>query len=543
MSGRRFPFLRRAPLGAIVAATLLAASGCAVVPSSPSATAPSSPSPGPSQAATPGDPTPRGGTAVYAVPGDIPSWDPCYTPPGATVSEQLSAVYGVLMWTDISGTVQPGMASSLTSADGATWTLKLHSGLRFTDGTAFDADAVKYNWDRAADAANACTQQSWVASWSALTVVDSTTLTVKLKSADSSFPARIAELLPFIGSPTALQASRSRVNLEPVGAGPFRLVAWNPGVQSTLDRNAGYWDAPRPYLDRLIFRDLPEPASRVQAVVDGGADYTVGYLDQFGTAATAAGVTTREIAAPGLDILWFNAKGGPSGLMNDPRARAAVAAAIDPRGLVAALTRDPTIKAPDSLFPAPSPYHDPSLAYGPYSPSRAQGLIDVVVASGRRFEFTIAAPDSPDMIRAAVYLQQTMNGYGNVRAELLLVPAAGWRDVCQKQGRMDVCLSPEVVTLNPAELTARDLLHSGGPGNVAHNDDPELDAALDASLAAGDEAARVAAWSRIQQLYLRDLPFWAYGLQHQTMLIRDSLGGVVNYSQAATRVDLLYRCP
>ena len=459
------------------------------------------------------------------------------------MSEQLSAVYGVLMWTDMSGVVQPGMASSLTSVDEVTWTLKLRDGLRFTDGTAFDADAVKYNWDRAADAANACTQQSWVASWSALTVVDSTTLTVKLRSADSSFPAGIAELLPFVGSPTALRASSSRLNVKPVGAGPFVLAAWNPGVQTVLNRNAGYWDTPRPYLDRLVFQDVPEPASRVQAVVDGGADYTVGNLDQFGTAATAPGVTTREIAAPGLNILWFNAKGGVSGLMNDPRARAAVAAAIDPRGLALALTRDPTIKAPDSLFPAPSRYHDPSSVYGPYLPSRAQGLIDAVVAAGRRFEFTIAAPNSPDMIRAAVYLQQTMNSYGNVKADLVLVPAAGWRDLCQRQGRMDVCLSPEVVTLNPAELLARDLLHSGGSGNVANNEDPELDAALDASLAANDGAARVAAWSRIQQLYLRDLPFWAYGLQHQTMLIRDSLGGVVNYSQAGTRVDLLYRCP
>ena len=72
----------------------------------------------------------------------------------------LDAVYGFLVYVDVNAAVVGGMAESFTSTDAITWTLKLRDGLKFSDGTAYDADAVKYNWERAADPATAAPTQA-----------------------------------------------------------------------------------------------------------------------------------------------------------------------------------------------------------------------------------------------------------------------------------------------------------------------------------------------------------------------------------------------
>ncbi len=65
----------------------------------------------------------------------------------------LDAVYGFIVYVNDKGVVTGGMAESLTSTDAVTWTLKLRKDMKFTDGAPYDAEAVKYNWDRAADPA------------------------------------------------------------------------------------------------------------------------------------------------------------------------------------------------------------------------------------------------------------------------------------------------------------------------------------------------------------------------------------------------------
>jgi peptide/nickel transport system substrate-binding protein len=475
--------------------------------------------------------------------GDLSTWDPCVIPPGASVSEEMAAVYGNLFFTDTSGVVEPGMAQSLTTTDAITWTLKLRPNVKFTDGTAYDATAVKYNWDRAADPANECTEQAWVASWKSLTITDPLTLTIVLPSADSSFPVKIAELMPFIDSPASLEAAATKTDIKPIGAGPFIMTSWDPGVSTKYDRNPGYWDQPRPYIDHFVLNQIPDTNSRIATVVQGGADYMYGYFYQYGSNASAPGVSTHRVTVPGLNILWFNTKGGVSGLMNNVLAREAVVEAIDPNKLVQALTQDSTVTAPDSLYPAPSPYHDPSLVYPTYDPAKAQQLINQVIASGTKFTLTVTHPNNSDTNRAAAYIEQVLNTYKGVTALDSSVPLSNWLQVCRDQGKFDICVNPGIQVFNGPEPNTYNYLFSTGGNNIAHLDDPNLDAAETAALAAISDTDKVAAYKKVQQIYLQDLPFWAYGVQTRVMLIQDTLGGIVNYSQASTRADLLYRCP
>ena len=161
-------------------------------PAASSAAAPAA-STGSLSASTP----PSGGSMSWRLGADVTTWDPCQlasTTPGTQV-DPLAAVYGLLVYTDVHGVVQPGMAQSLTTTDGMTWTLKLRPGVKFTDGAPYDAAAVKYNWDRIANPANACQSQKWVSTFTT-TVVDPQTLSIKLASVDNNFALKVAELHP-----------------------------------------------------------------------------------------------------------------------------------------------------------------------------------------------------------------------------------------------------------------------------------------------------------------------------------------------------------
>ena len=98
---------------------------------------------------------------------DLTTWSPFTTNntyPGSPMDE-LDAVYGMLVYQNVDDQIVGNLAESLTTTDNVTWTLKLRPGLKFTDGTPFNADAVKYNYDWAANTQWGATSQAWISTW------------------------------------------------------------------------------------------------------------------------------------------------------------------------------------------------------------------------------------------------------------------------------------------------------------------------------------------------------------------------------------------
>ncbi len=516
MSDRRqMTTLWRLLAGLTISALAVTACGQAATPS-PGASSPAA-SPGASASASPSaSEVPTGGTITMRLGADISSWDPCViqaaTVPG-TMGDVLNAVYGALVYTDVNGVVQPAMAESLTTSDAMTWTFKLRPNVKFTDGNPYDAEAVKYNYERAADEANACTSQKWIATWESITVVDPLTVEVKLPAADANFNLKIAELAAFVASPAALKAATEKTDIKPVGAGPFTLVSWDQGVKDVLKRNPDYWDAPRPYIDEYVLMTIPESNTGQNMIVQGGLDFMMGYAYQYGANATAPGVATQVVPINGYNIAYFINDGGTTGLFNDVKARQAVAYGVDRNKWVEALTQDASIKAPDALYPPTSPYHDPSLVYPTYDQAKAQQLIDEVIASGKKFEFTILAPNSSDTQRSAQYLQQAMNAYKGVNATINTVDGKVYNQEClAKHG--DICIQPGASMWNGPEPNTFNLLSCVGSQPFAAYCSQEMDAALGKTLTAVSDADKVAAYKEVQQVFLQDMPF-----------IQDAVGG------------------
>jgi peptide/nickel transport system substrate-binding protein len=528
---------------------VVAVSACAApAPVAPVATAPPAsaaapPAPAGSGGATAaGTPTP-GGSMTIINGGDITSWDPALTSgtyPGGPM-DALDAVYGFLVYVDANGVVTGSMAKSLSSTDGMTWTLKLRDGVKFSDGTPFDATAVKFNWDRAADAATAAPTQKWMATWNeGMTVVDPTTLTIKLPSADANFGSEIAQLAPFIASPAALNEATSKTDIKPVGAGPFILQNWDQGVSMTLTRNPGYWDQPRPYLETLKFAIIPETNSRIATVVQGGAQMMAGYPYQFGSNASAPGVGQIEIPISGFNRAYFNQA---SGIFSDLRARQAFWYGIDRTRLMQAFTQTDIYPAPTTYFPQNSPYYDPSLTFPAYDAAKAQSLIDALTADGKPFNVKIVSNNNSDVKRLDDYIQQMLSSYKGATVTVSQIDDAQIAQVCGQQHAFDICFEGGVLVSNGPQPVTSDLLSSKGATNYGQYHSPDMDAALTAAGATVDPTQAKAAYQKVQQLILQDLPIYIFGRQTRYLLVRDNTGGVVPSDGGILQKQFLYVCP
>jgi len=184
---------------------------------------------------------------------------------------------------DRPGKLKPGLATSWETdpADKTRWIFKLREGVKFHDGSALDADAVIWNFEKVlnpqakhfdnAQAAQVKPRLPSVASWQKL---DEMTVQVTTKAVDALFPYQLLWFL--VSSPAQyekLGGSWQKFEFAPSGTGPFRMGTLIPRTSVELLRNAEYWDKSRiPKLDRLLLVCAPEDLGRTNALLSGQLD-------------------------------------------------------------------------------------------------------------------------------------------------------------------------------------------------------------------------------------------------------------------------------
>ncbi|MER5457912.1 ABC transporter substrate-binding protein [Micromonospora sp. NPDC002389] len=306
-------------------------------------------------------------TLVFGVAGDPKVLDPSFASDGESL-RVARQVFETLVRPEEGGTkVSPGLAESWEpDATGTTWTFKLRSGVKFHDGTDFNAEAVCTNFDRWYNAKGLMQSPDVTAYWQDImggfaaneddtlpeslfkscTATDATTVSLAFTRVSSKIPAAL--MLPSfsIHSPKALQehdASNVTGSADdikypayatehPTGTGPFKFKSWDvPNKTLTLERNEDYWGE-KAKLKSLIFRTISDENARKQALRSGdiqGYDL-VGPADVEPLKGEGFNVLTR----PAFNILYLaiNQKGNPK--LADLKVRQALAHAINRQALV-----------------------------------------------------------------------------------------------------------------------------------------------------------------------------------------------------------------
>jgi len=360
-----------------------------------------------------------GGTITFLKGSDPLGYDPIVLTAASGADAPTSiAVYGELVYSDpTDGQVKPQMADSLTSTDGVVWNLKLRPNVKFTDNTAYDAAAVKFNWARLQDPANKASRASQANTIASMDVVDPLNLKITLKAKNAIFPQTVA-LIPYVASPTAIQQKGAQAyNSDPVGAGPFILKQWVRDSQTILIRNPNYWDSPKPYVDQLIMKPIIDESQRANTMISGQANMLFTVTPQTADMLKSSNQVQYAAIQNGGPNLLFNMR--PGQLFNDIKARKAVTEAID-RCDLAKVVLNGAVECEDSVMRHNSPYYDPSIVQTPYNPTDAQALFDqLAAANGGTFKFTLTNFPTGNFPAEGQYIQGKLNAYKNVKVDLV----------------------------------------------------------------------------------------------------------------------------
>jgi ABC-type transport system substrate-binding protein len=297
------------------------------------------------------------------------SWDPVTSTAGWDV-HVLGLVYASITTLDPAGDVKPGLASSWKyGADGKSVTFTLRPGLKFTDGTPLNAEAVKENITRAQKQANS-TIASELAVISKVVVNSPTSFTLDLTQTDYQVPYLLAGKDGMMVSPAAFEHVGS-IPTSPVGAGPFKLTSYVPDSHADLVRNPGYWDASQIHVANFTVQDITEPSQIMAALQSGQVNVAYIFGNQV-AAAKAAGLRIAVIPSEVVNELDIQTTTKP---FNNPDVVKAINYAINRQAIV-------QVQASGYGTPAYQPFPKGFVGYDgglanlyPYDPAKAKKLL------------------------------------------------------------------------------------------------------------------------------------------------------------------------
>ncbi|MDQ3673460.1 MAG: ABC transporter substrate-binding protein, partial [Gemmatimonadota bacterium] len=291
-----------------------------------------------------------------------------------------------------------------TSPDGATYTFRLRPGLTFHDGTALNAEAVKYNFDRfmAPDFA-APIRASMAPVVDSYAATDATTFQVKLKEPFAPFLSYLYGTAAYRGgqmvSPAAAQRLGKDLTRQPVGAGPFKFKSRVTGTSVEYERFADYWDKGKPYLDGATIRFFSDANVGWEETKSGGND--IGYVLLQDLEQTKKEGKLQVVGGPiptAIGHLILNAVKPP---FNDARARKALSLAMNRKALLDT-TQEGQGDVMKSFVPPMDWSYNPKADYFKYDVAEAKRLMSAAgVANGTKVRMIgFAFPPMPGRAEA-----------------------------------------------------------------------------------------------------------------------------------------------
>lgn len=389
--------------------------------------------------------------------------------------------------------VQPRLAEKWEQNADGSWRFHLREGVKFSDGTTFDAKDVKHSFERIMSDKNACESRRYFGGMTVTpTIVDDHTIDFKTDPAQPILPL-LMSLVTIVPGETKMEFIR-----EPVGTGPYKLTNWTPGQQIVLTARDDYWGK-KPQVTEATYLFRADPSVRAAMVQTGEADLS-------------PSISQLDATNPKTDFSYLDSETVYMRLdhniapLNDVRVRRALNLAIDRQAFLGTLVPEGAVLA-TALVPPTTLGWNPDVKVFPYDPDGAKKLLEEAKAAGVKVDtpITIIARTAnfPNVTEIMEAIQQQLQEVG-FKVDLKFVEVAEHESYYSKpfkEGR-----GPQIVAAmhdnSKGDPSFTMFFKYATKGTQSGFSDPKVDDLIErASAAVGDERAKL--WSQLIA-YLHD---------------------------------------
>ena len=367
---------------------------------------------------------------VFGRMSDSDDLDP-QTATGGMINHRVTVnVFEPLVWKDDAGEFIPVLAESWQNIDELTWEFALRQGVTFHNGEPFNAEAVKFSFERITDPDFETTDKfPTQVLLDRVEIIDDYTIRIITTEPVPVLLAHLTRNGGFILAPDHYRdLPQDQASTQPVGTGPFQFVSWARDDRVVLEAFDDYWRG-RPQVDRLVFRAIPEASTRVAELRTGGVHATMDVLPDF-IPEIEADPNARVIAVEGFTRKHLGINQEKHEALQDPLVRRAIQHAIDVDTLIVALRDGLTERMATMVNP---PNHHPDLQPFEYNPELAMELLaEAGYPDG--FTITMGAGTEPDT-QLALAVAQELEGVGIEVAE---VEVWEWSQYTQVLGQREL---------------------------------------------------------------------------------------------------------
>ena len=387
------------------------------------------------------------------------------------------------------GSIKPLLAQSWSvTPDNKTWAFKLRSGVTFHNGEPFDAQTVKFSFERAVAPGSVNKDKAVFNNILNIATTDDHTVVLTLKNPNPDFLFQLGQTTASIVEPKSAAAN----NAQPVGTGPYKLESWNKGSSVVLTRWDGYRDARRVALKRVTIRFISDGAAQVAALLSGD-------IDAFPRVAAARSLAQFQNdrrfqvligGSRSKTILAINNKRKP---LDDVRVRRAIAMAIDRRAVIEGAADG--FGTPIGSFYVPgAPGYVDLTAVNAYAPEKSRALLkEAGVATP--LELTMKLPPTPYARQGGEVIAAQLAKVG-INAKLENVEWAQWLSGVYGQKAYDLTVVAHVEPL--------DFGNFARPGYYWGYESPQFNALWDKINTTADPAQRDKLMADAQRLVADD---------------------------------------
>ena len=466
---------------------------------------------------------------IFGRGGDSVSLDPAAVTDGESFKVTQNVQETLLNFGQQDTTINDGLATKWEpSEDGLTYTFTLREGVKFHDGTDFNAEAVVKNFERWAGGSEDLFPYygSMFGGYEgdeghvieSVTAEGDYTVIFKLTRAQAPFLKNIA-MSPFaIASPTAFEAAGDKYGDSPVGTGPFKFVEWKRNDSITIEKNEEYWNSEEPKLDRVVFRAIPDNSARLNALLTGEIDLADGVNPSDGaTVESEAALQLFERPSMNVGYLGLTSTRPP---FDNQKVRQAVNYAIDKQAIVDAFFEGRAEVAKNPMPSSISGYNDDIPGYE-YDPEKAKQLLaEAGFTDGFEMELwamPVPRPYMPDGTKVAEAIQKNLADVG-ITANIVSYEWATYLEKA-RNGEADAFLLGWTGDNGDADNFIYVLLDEDniGSNNYSYYSNPETHKILIEAQTEVDEEKRNELYKQAQEIIFEDAP-WV-PLAHSTPLL------------------------